>query len=158
MKKNVPNLQRAKRDHVPPVGGDMDVSWRSLNAESPARHRRRFTEIIDIEHLTAHASHEPTGSIEQAKPTNVSLKDILMQYGLSQYCCGIVGGFAVTPSVAASGTMYVVSVQLLGIALRFGFLFSKASPIDRFSLLAPSRTPRSASWFGSPFLILLFNG
>lgn len=109
MKKNVPNLQRAKRDYVPPLAADMDLSAMSLSTESPARHQRKFSEIIDIEHLMAHASSsEPISSIEQAKPTNVSLKDILIQYGLSQYFCGIVGGFAVTPSVAASGTMFVV--------------------------------------------------
>jgi len=47
--------------------------------------------------------------VEQATPTKHSLNEILLCYGVSQFLCALVGSFGITPSVAASNTMYTVS-------------------------------------------------
>ena len=105
MKKNVPNLERV-------VNTDTTDSMSTDGTRAP-RHSRTFSEVVDIEHVLAGAlSREgpdmPETTKERAKPPHVSLKDILMHYGISQYFCALAGGFAVTPSVAVAPTMYVV--------------------------------------------------
>ena len=121
LKKNVPTLSRKEKETMPELGPLGQVmrdtstgSRRSLLSSTGVsqrsfRHRRKFSEVIDIENLaTAVESDSPGYVIVQPKPTNHSLKDILAQYGNSQLVCAIVGGFPVAPSVAASPTMYLV--------------------------------------------------
>lgn len=98
MKKNVPNLKRARHDRS------------SKPRFSISKHRyRRFasTEHVDIE-AGAADDQGPTVAYVQAKPTNVSLPTILTQYAQSVMISGLVGSFGVVPSVAASSTMYTV--------------------------------------------------
>lgn len=105
MKKNVRNLQRKARK-------ESTVSPVPSPGRRQIQHRRKFSEALDIENLTAaFASGVPAERLEKAKPTTLSLKDILIQYGFSQFICAAVGSFPVTPSVAASSTMFVVSIQ-----------------------------------------------
>lgn len=56
--------------------------------------------------------------IYQAKPTSATLKTISLTYGKSQVVSAIVGGFAVTPSVAASSTMFSLGAE--GLAPQVG--------------------------------------
>jgi hypothetical protein len=102
LKKNVRNLVRT----VKAVNTEEAVHRKGLR-------RRTFSEAIDIENLTlpSKQSGSPgtTTTIEHAKPTNISLQDILIVYGYSQYISAFVGSFAITPAINASLTMYVVS-------------------------------------------------
>lgn len=110
LKKNVPNLSRIEKAEVE---GSLRRLTKGLSSRFVTRgaHRRKFSEVLDIEHMVVpdlgNASG-PAATVVNAKPTQVSLKDILFQYGISQFICGAVGGFAITPSVAASPTMYMV--------------------------------------------------
>jgi len=74
-------------------------------------HRRIFSEAVDIEQvITSHAPGPETIAVyERAAPTRHSLNEILAIYGFSQYVCALIGSFGITPSVAASNTMYTVS-------------------------------------------------
>ena len=56
------------------------------------------------------SKHGDETCVVKAKPTNASLKEILLQYGYALYVCGFVGSFAVTPCVAVSPTMFTVSL------------------------------------------------
>jgi hypothetical protein len=109
LKKNVPNLERIVKGRARPKL----IRDRSVQASGPRR--RRFSEVVDIENLASVMSElDADGpSTIHPKPTHMSLKDILIQYGYSQYVCGLMGSFAITPSVAASPTMYMVSLLKL---------------------------------------------
>ena len=109
MKKNVRNLQRRAKKSVTPASG-----MPSPPRRPPNRHQRKFSEALDIENLNSIvAGNNNEDDMEKAKPTNIPLGDILIQYGFSQFLCAAVGGFAVTPSVAASSTMYTVRLILI---------------------------------------------
>lgn len=103
LRKSVPNLKRQVKAfaEVPPPP-----------RESPSkatRHRRLFSEVIDIEHALPLASLTQVTKFESPKQTRHGLKEILTNYGISQFVCATVGSFAITPSVAASPIMYTVS-------------------------------------------------
>lgn len=110
LKKNIPNLSRTVLQTKQQAG----ISKSPMILKKPVSIRsRKFSEFVDIESIM----QAPTNSrderrgmamVVQAKPTNISLKAILPSYGLSQLVAAIVGGFAVTPSVAASSTMFSV--------------------------------------------------
>jgi hypothetical protein len=100
LKKNVRNLVRTAKTVKTEVA-----------VRGKGRQRRTFSEVIDIENLTIPStqSGSPGTTIEKAKPTNISLKDILIVYGYSQYICAFAGSFAITPAINSSLTMFVVS-------------------------------------------------
>lgn len=112
LKKNVPNLRRKVR-----VANEGVTSNRP-KARKGGGHRRIFSEAVDIEHISLTNDSEASATIpnsqmtitEQASPTKHSLNEILFLYGISQYVCAVVGSFGITPSVAASSTMYTVSL------------------------------------------------
>lgn len=108
LKKNVSNLARtARKDDIvasPQIGRQPPITQN--------RHRRLFSEALDIEAVTTSIRDKTSEKpIYRAKPTNVSLETILLEYGHSQYVSALVGSFGVTPSVAASPTMFSVSVS-----------------------------------------------
>jgi hypothetical protein len=104
LKKNVSNLARPARD------GDPISSPQMSRLSIPNnRHKRLFSEALDIEAVessTRDASGEK--ALYRAKDNNVSLETILLEYGHSLYVSATVGSFGVTPSVAASPTMFSV--------------------------------------------------
>jgi hypothetical protein len=104
LKKNVPFLSRTEK------AGPSRALAKGLSAKfgMAVKHKRKFSEVIDIEN-TAPGVTNPETTIVRAKATHFSLKKILIQYGYSQFVCAAVGGFAITPSVAASPTMFMVS-------------------------------------------------
>jgi hypothetical protein len=101
LKKNVPNLSRTEK--TGPVQGKARFSM-------AVPHRRKFSEVLDIENMVPLVTNAET-TIVRPKPTGLSLKKILIQYGYSQFLCGAVGGFPITPSVAASPTMYMLGAE-----------------------------------------------
>jgi len=112
LKKNVPNLSRLEIVKQEPL------SRLSLTRQSTARltnrHKRIFSEAIDIEQVQEAPSQAKNQNgvdthVVTAKPTNASLKEILLQYGYAQFMCALVGSFAVTPCVAVAPTMFTVS-------------------------------------------------
>jgi hypothetical protein len=113
LKKNIPNLSRIVRSK------DVVVISRSpmrSTMKPPSLKARKFSEAVDIEAVmlptsaaVGGGSEKPDIIVEHAKPTNISLKAILIPYGMSQFLAAFVGGFAITPSVAASTTMFSVS-------------------------------------------------
>lgn len=114
MKKNVRNLERTvKAPHEDNT--KMTAPTTHPQRTKRAEHRRNFSEAIDIENMVTHSTrglvggNERTVVMEQAKPTLMPLKDILIIYGYTQYACALIGCFAITPAVNASSTMYVVS-------------------------------------------------
>lgn len=115
LKKNVPMLSRqetvAASDHR--RVSSISLPKPPTNGNSRGHHRA-FSELVDLENIlseTANLQSAEKVSVVTAKPTNTSLKDILMQYGLSQFVCGVVGSFAVTPCVAASPTMFTLRAE-----------------------------------------------
>lgn len=114
LKKTVPNLTRVEKIKDEPLTR-LPLS-RITSARTPtSRHRRVFSEAVDIEQVQPevgkNASSNGTDAtrVVSAKASNASLKDMLMQYGYAQYVGGLVGSFAVTPCVASAPTMYTVS-------------------------------------------------
>jgi hypothetical protein len=114
LKKNIPNMTRTIKTTV-------EVEEKKF-APSPRIPRpigiasRKFSEAVDIEAVVPAPSNKATTStvpsgvtIEHARPSNISLKSILTTYGISQLVSAIFGGFAITPAVAASTTMFSVS-------------------------------------------------
>lgn len=104
LKKNVPMLSRVEK----------------VKADAPrptaysSRHQRRFSEVIDIENEHSEPSSTPEANatiVVTAQPTHASLKQILYQYGHSQYICSLVGGFGIIPCVATAPTMFMVCPQ-----------------------------------------------
>jgi len=96
---------------------------------------RKFSEAVDIEavmslpvpHDIANSSssniNDPEAEnakykIIQAKSTNKSLKTVSLAYGWSQVFNVVAGGFAITPSVASSCTMYMLGAE--GLAPQIG--------------------------------------
>lgn len=116
MKKNIPNLVRKV-----PLNAKLESHEETSKSQGralPDRVRQRtFSEAVDIEAvlkpltMSMRVVADERGSIAEirAEPTNISLKAILGPYGVSQILAALVGGFAVTPSVAASSTMFSVS-------------------------------------------------
>jgi hypothetical protein len=126
LKKNIPNLSRTVKADDPSAAalmGSPPVSP-APNMRRPAPIRsRKFSEAVDIEAVIEQPSNgtaanaDTTSKTEEtvmihAKPTNIPLKEILLQYGYSQFVVTLVGGIAITPAVAASPTMFTVSVRV----------------------------------------------
>lgn len=119
LKKNVPNLQRKVRAATTATEPGGSPTKRALpKPVSIGAHRRLFSEAVDIEQMnlpsadvdgTDAGTATKTLITEQAAPTKHSLNEILLLYGLSQFLCALIGSFGITPSVAASNTMYTVS-------------------------------------------------
>jgi hypothetical protein len=122
LKKNLPNLSRTVKGHDLANDDDDDDDTddfpKSPKLPRPVGLRaRQFSEAVDIEAVMqpankAAVSSEPKKSVHviHAKPSNITLKAILTPYGMSQFVAALFGGFACTPSVAASSTMFSVSV------------------------------------------------
>jgi hypothetical protein len=55
------------------------------------------------------ARNETKWIVIKSDPTKHTLTEILAQYAYSQYICAFVGGFAMTPSIGPSSTLYSVS-------------------------------------------------
>jgi len=111
LKKNVPNLSRVEKIEKasPPR---LSLVRQSTARFSNVRHRRDFSEILDIEKVQLDTSEDfgdgEATRVVTAKPTNASLKHILLEYGHAQFVCGLLGSFAVTPCVAVAPTMFTV--------------------------------------------------
>ncbi|KAG7357640.1 cyclic nucleotide-binding protein [Nitzschia inconspicua] len=72
---------------------------------------------------------KPQYEMYHAKPTTATLKTISLTYGKSQVVTALVGGFAITPSVAASTTMFSLGAERLApqigsVLLLLGFYLS----------------------------------
>jgi hypothetical protein len=112
LKKNVSNLVRFE---VPEKKFKPSALTRvkTDTTKNTSAHHRNFSEAVDIENLFTSERSLKNGSgkgeLVTAKPTHASLQHILMQYGLSQYVCALVGSFSIIPNVAISPTMYTVS-------------------------------------------------
>lgn len=76
-------------------------------------HRRIFSEAIDIEQGSSQLfpSGEQEVVTEHPPQTKHDLKEILLAYAHSQYISALVGGFAITPSVAAAPTMFELRAE-----------------------------------------------
>ena len=72
------------------------------------RHRRLFSEALDIEAVANSNQENTTKPMYRAKDCTVSLGTILSEYGHTQYVAALVGSFGIVPSVAASPTMFSV--------------------------------------------------
>ena len=96
------------------------------NASYSVRFRkRRFSEAVDVGTLHLATADDDTatdaGSTNdpsekkririQSQPTQHSLTEILAQYAYSQYICAFVGGFAMTPSIGPSSTLYSLGAE-----------------------------------------------
>jgi len=119
LKKNIPNLQRKVST---PAAAEEEGFNSARVAKSPVKpsrgggHRRVFSEAVDIEQATLFVPPERANPcsatvtvVEKAQPTKHTLNEILVYYGASQFVCALIGSFGITPSVAASNTMYTVS-------------------------------------------------
>ena len=120
LKKNVPNLARTVRSDDPSAQEPIVASPQLPSKFVVPSKYRTFSEAVDIEAVMqlptnqsnnndeADGSAKPTFTVIAAKPTNISLQKIIQQYAYSQFVSAGVGGFAITPSVAASPTMFLV--------------------------------------------------
>jgi hypothetical protein len=123
LKKNVSNLVREEKvvwettDETHDASAD-ETSSRSPSPSNAHWKRRKFSETLDEEttiklfsdrygddtddHITTHTQ------MVAAKPSNLSLKEILFPYGVNQIVGALIGSFGIVPSVAATTTMYSV--------------------------------------------------
>jgi hypothetical protein len=117
LKKNVPNLIRYDKENVvsESLEGQVGAQSRATSARFGIRggpHRRGFSEVIDIENLVpVQPNSNPGTTAVRARPTQHSLKEILIQYGYSQFICSAVGGFPIVPSIAAAQTLFMVRTR-----------------------------------------------
>lgn len=114
LKKNIPNLARTEKSSRTE---ELVADDEAMAIPRPVAFRaRQFSEAVDIEAVMQVQSKLATGPtnvasggvVVHAKPSNISLKSILVPYGISQFVSAFFGGFAITPSVAASSTMFSV--------------------------------------------------
>lgn len=76
---------------------------------------RGISEAVDIPNVSAGGEaaiserNETKWIVIKSDPTKHTLTEILAQYAYSQYICAFVGGFAMTPSIGPSSTLYSVS-------------------------------------------------
>ena len=116
LKKNLPNLSRTvKRSEFPKD----DVPRSPTIPRHVGLRTRQFSESVDIEAVmqsTSKVSTSPSPTkalhVIHAQPSNISLKAILTPYGISQFVSALVGGFAITPAVGASSTLFSVSLTI----------------------------------------------
>jgi hypothetical protein len=116
LKKNIPNLSRTVASAPDGTEEPSIILPPKILAKPASIRMRKFSEAVDIEAVILPVGKGESSSSDKkadvhvihAKPTNISLKDILLPYGLSQFVAALVGGFAATPSVAASSTMFSV--------------------------------------------------
>mmetsp|Transcript_5493 Transcript_5493/g.11249 ORF Transcript_5493/g.11249 Transcript_5493/m.11249 type:complete len:1101 (-) Transcript_5493:2-3304(-) len=123
LRKNVTTLSRTEK-----IGtDDLDESFSSMTSGKMRRpslgkesnpHARMFSEVIDLEHILTSPSDgdatpaaEPTTEVVNHKPTSLPMKDVLLEYGHSQFISALIGSFGVVPSVAASSTMYMLRAE-----------------------------------------------
>jgi hypothetical protein len=103
LKKNVSNLARpAKEGEIlpsPPMG--------RLLLQN--RHKRQFSEALDIEAVAISTNDKPEKPIYRPGNCHLSLEKIMSEYGHSQIVCALVGSFGIVPSVAVAPTMFSVS-------------------------------------------------
>jgi hypothetical protein len=136
LKKNVPNLSRRVRfdDPILVKSIDEDVVGSRVIKSVPKVKSHKFSERVDIEEVmriqpskqatirgdnkAGDDETKPQYYVYQAKPTSVTLKTISLTYGKSQLVSAMVGGFAITPSVAASSTMFTLGAE--GLAPQVG--------------------------------------
>lgn len=119
LKKNVPNLVRTERVD----GGRVALTQPKspfLPRPGPLKQQRRqFSEAVDLDDViqvfpmrtATKQTDVGTVKVVAAKPTNMSLKAILTPYAVSQFVSALVGGFAITPTVAAAPTMYMLGAE-----------------------------------------------
>jgi hypothetical protein len=110
LKKNVPTMSRMEKVKVEPAETLKPLTLARKTTVKQG-HRRRFSEVVDIDGIQPEASANTGTSatiVVMAKPTQATLKEILVQYGYSQLISCLVGGFAVIPCVATAPTMYMV--------------------------------------------------
>jgi hypothetical protein len=133
LKKNIPNLSRTVLKET--TASDAEDSKHSNNEikinKPPSIKSRKFSEAVDIEAvmrpLLAQAKNNNVDNTNDdkkaeiakyhtvhAKPTSITLKNIYLAYGWSQAVTFIVGGFPITPAVAASPTMFSLGADGLG--------------------------------------------
>ena len=117
LKKNIPNLSRRASDQ------ETSTFKQMLSTRPKPIKLRTFSDAVDIEQVVQQAmltksTREKPPSLIKAKPTNITLKAILFPYGFSQIVSAFVGGFAITPSVAASTTMFSLGAD--GLAPQIG--------------------------------------
>lgn len=107
LKKNVANLKRIETQSVV-------VRTKGIR-DHPHKHRRRWTEEVDIEEVqNSHKDESTTLTntvVVAAKIPTVSLQHVLVQYSYGQFLSAALGSFGVTPAVAAMGTMYKLGAE-----------------------------------------------
>jgi hypothetical protein len=113
LKKNIPNLSRKAKQSDSSLSSPKRLS----SLQKPVR-SRTFSEAVDIEAVVPHpaatkGSDANSNKVVSAKPTNITLKAILLPYGYSQFLSALVGGFAITPSIAASPMMFTLGAENL---------------------------------------------
>lgn len=133
LKKNIPNLARTVKIDDSSVASP----FRTSISRPPTKKARTFSEAVDIEAVMqpiAAETAKPTTKMIHAKPTNITLKKILIQYGYSQFISAAVGGFACAPSVGAAPTMYMVR------AIRYFQIYLADVVVSYFALFPSSRS------------------
>ena len=103
LKKHVSNLVRpAKEVEILPSP--------PMRRPSPLlRHRRLFSEAVDIEPTGMSVHDKPEKPVFRAGNCHLSLEKILSEYGHSQFVSALVGSFGIVPSVAVAPTMFSVT-------------------------------------------------
>lgn len=113
LKKNLLNLSR--KVPSPEVSQEATQPSPTIRRPGPLR-TRQFSEAVDIEAVmvtappTAPAPIIANKAVQEirAQPSNLPLKAILAPYGISQFVSALFGGFAITPAIGASSTLYSV--------------------------------------------------
>lgn len=114
----------------------------------------------------------------QSKPTQHTSTEILAQYAYSQYVCALVGGFAMTPSIGPSSTMYAlgaesIAPQLFSVVFLSVFYFTNFQMVvfipkpafssvlilafidimDGWFIKSYQKTKNKVEWLVNPFIV-----
>eukprot|EP00536_Pseudo-nitzschia_multiseries_P014892 jgi/Psemu1/262507/estExt_Genewise1Plus.C_7830008 len=109
--------------------GDENNGISKIIPKPPSIKSRKFSEAVDIEAVMSlqtaqgnakngngndgEEAEDTKDHFVRAKSTNISLKTVSLAYGLSQVFNAVAGGFAITPSVASSSTMFMLGAENL---------------------------------------------
>jgi len=115
LKKSVASLVRTARP------SDMvKATTTTATAKRPNPHRRRFSEVIDIEASFAAVGNKlsTTLNLVRAKQSTISLASMLNTYAISQSISVFVGSFGVAPAMGVGQTMFSLGAE--GVATQYG--------------------------------------
>ncbi|KAL7572078.1 hypothetical protein ACA910_001722 [Epithemia clementina (nom. ined.)] len=113
LRKNVTNLVRPELIESNNVETNNGNRHTSISESSNfTMGNRTFSEVIDVENTRGKDdATSSTFAMVPAKPTSLSVKEIMASYGYSTFVCALFGFLFITPNISISVTMYKLRAE-----------------------------------------------